>query len=63
MRVAYPLSIISEKVRALKRNRDERKLSILLPEQVLLFAMDIAGRILVLESGNSVHEALLTSNK
>ena len=50
-------SIIREMARVLKRIRDERKLSILVSEQVLSFAMDIADRVLVLENGNIVHEA------
>ena len=50
-------SIIREMARVLKRIRDERQLSILVSEQVLSFAMDIADRILVLENGRIVHEA------
>jgi urea transport system ATP-binding protein len=50
-------SIIREMGRVLKRIRDERQLSILVSEQVLSFAMDIADRVLVLENGIFVHEA------
>ena len=50
-------SIIQELGRTLKRIRDERGLSIVVSEQVLTFALDIADRILVLEGGRIVHEA------
>lgn len=50
-------SIIREMGRVLKRIRDERQLAILVSEQVLSFAMDIADRVLVLENGQFVHEA------
>lgn len=50
-------SIIREMARVLKQIRDERQLSILVSEQVLSFAMDIADRVLVLENGHFVHEA------
>ncbi|MFK8082657.1 MAG: urea ABC transporter ATP-binding subunit UrtE [Granulosicoccus sp.] len=50
-------SIIRDMARVLKRIRDERQLSILVSEQVLSFAMDIADRVLVLENGQIVHEA------
>lgn len=50
-------SIIREMARVLKRIRDERQLSILVSEQVLSFALDIADRVLVIENGNLVHEA------
>jgi urea transport system ATP-binding protein len=49
-------SIIRDMARTLKRIRDERGLSILVSEQVLSFALDIADRILVLENGEIVHE-------
>jgi urea transport system ATP-binding protein len=49
-------SIILELGRTLKRIRDERGLSILVSEQVLSFALDIADRILVIEGGRIVHE-------
>jgi len=44
-------SIIREMARTLKRIRDERGLSILVSEQVLSFALDIADRVLVIENG------------
>jgi len=50
-------SIILELGRTLKRIRDERNLSIVVSEQVLAFALEIADRILVLEGGRIVHEA------
>jgi urea transport system ATP-binding protein len=49
-------SIIRDMARTLKRIRDQRGLSILVSEQVLSFALDIADRILVLENGEIVHE-------
>jgi urea transport system ATP-binding protein len=49
-------SIIREMGRTLKRIRDERGLAILVSEQVLSFALDIADRILVIENGAIVHE-------
>ena len=50
-------SIIREMARTLKRIRDERGLSIVVSEQVLSFALDIADRVLVLENGEVVHDA------
>ena len=50
-------SIIREMARTLKRIRDERGLSILVSEQVLSFALDVADRVVVIENGNLVHEA------
>ena len=47
-------SIIREMARTLKRIRDERGLSIIVSEQVLSFALEIADRILVLEKGDIV---------
>ncbi|MBS7701242.1 urea ABC transporter ATP-binding subunit UrtE [Chelatococcus sp. YT9] len=49
-------SIIRDMARTLKRIRDERGLSIIVSEQVLSFALDIADRILVIENGEIVHE-------
>ncbi|MDT2024566.1 urea ABC transporter ATP-binding subunit UrtE [Methylocella sp. CPCC 101449] len=49
-------SIIREMARTLKRIRDEKGLSIIVSEQVLSFALDIADRVLVLENGEIVHE-------
>ncbi|WP_340151491.1 urea ABC transporter ATP-binding subunit UrtE [uncultured Sneathiella sp.] len=50
-------SIIREMARTLRRIRDERGLSIIVSEQVLSFALDVADRVLVLENGEFVHEA------
>lgn len=49
-------SIIREMARTLKKIRDTRGLSIVVSEQVLSFALDIADRIIVLEKGQIVHE-------
>ncbi|WP_375464559.1 urea ABC transporter ATP-binding subunit UrtE [uncultured Methylobacterium sp.] len=51
-------SIIREMGRTLKRIRDERGLSIVVSEQVLSFALDVADRVLVMENGEIVHESL-----
>jgi urea transport system ATP-binding protein len=50
-------SIVQDLARTLKRIRDERNLSIIVSEQVLSFALEIADRILVLEGGRIVHQA------
>jgi urea transport system ATP-binding protein len=47
-------SIIKEMARTLKRIRDERGLSIIVSEQVLSFALDVADRVLVIENGEIV---------
>jgi len=49
-------SIIREMARVLRRIRDERGLSIVVSEQVLSFALDVADRVLVLENGRLVHD-------
>lgn len=49
-------SIIRDMARTLKRIRDEIGLSIVVSEQVLSFALDIADRILVIEKGEIVKE-------
>ena len=49
-------SIIREMARTLRRIRDEHGLAILVSEQVLSFALDVADRILVIEKGNIVHD-------
>ena len=49
-------SIIREMGRTLKTIRDARGLSIVVSEQVLSFALDIADRVLVIENGAIVHE-------
>ena len=51
-------SIIREMGRTLKAIRDARGLSIVVSEQVLSFALDVADRVLVMENGEIVHEAL-----
>ncbi|KAB1072612.1 urea ABC transporter ATP-binding subunit UrtE [Methylobacterium planeticum] len=51
-------SIIREMGRTLKKIRDERGLSIVVSEQVLSFALDVADRVLVIENGSIVHESL-----
>ncbi len=50
-------SIIREMADVLKKIRDDRGLSIVVSEQVLSFALDVADRVLVLEKGSFVHEA------
>lgn len=54
-------SIIREIGRTLKQIRDQRGLSIVVSEQVLSFALDIADRILVIEKGEIVHEEIRSS--
>ena len=54
-------SIIRDMARTLKRIRDERGLSILVSEQVLSFALDVADRVVVIENGNLVHEEAVGS--
>lgn len=49
-------SIIREMATTLKKIRDQRGLSIIVSEQVLSFALDIADRILVIEKGEIVAE-------
>jgi len=49
-------SIIHDMARTLKHIRDEIGLSIIVSEQVLSFALDIADRILVIEKGEIVRE-------
>ena len=50
-------SIIREMGRTLKKIRDARGLSIVVSEQVLSFALDVADRVIVMENGSIVHEA------
>lgn len=47
-------SIIKEMARTLKQIRTQRGLTIIVSEQVLSFALDMADRILVIEKGNIV---------
>lgn len=49
-------SIIKEIAQTLKEIRDQRGLTIVVTEQVLSFALDVADRILVVEKGKIVHE-------
>ena len=49
-------SIIREMARTLRRIRDEKGLAIVVSEQVLSFALDIADRVLVIENGELVHD-------
>ncbi|MGH1472560.1 MAG: urea ABC transporter ATP-binding subunit UrtE [Cellvibrionaceae bacterium] len=51
-------SIIKEMAKTLKEIRDQRNLSIIVSEQVLSFALDIADRIIVIEKGKIVHDEL-----
>ena len=50
-------SIIKEMARTLKKIRDQRGLSIVVSEQVLSFALDVADRVLVIENGEIVDDA------
>jgi urea transport system ATP-binding protein len=50
-------SIIKDIARALNEIRKQREISILVSEQVLSFAMDVADRLLVIEGGRFVHES------
>ncbi|MCA8884878.1 MAG: ATP-binding cassette domain-containing protein, partial [Rhodobacteraceae bacterium] len=50
-------SIIREMARTLRRIRDDRGLTIVVSEQVLSFALDVADRVLVLEKGTFVHDS------
>ncbi len=49
-------SIIKDMARTLKKIRDQKNLSIIVSEQVLSFALDIADRIIVIEKGKIVHD-------
>ncbi|MCX8999885.1 urea ABC transporter ATP-binding subunit UrtE [Rhizobiaceae bacterium BDR2-2] len=50
-------SIIKDMAKTLCRIRDEIGLTILVSEQVLSFALDMADRVLVIEKGAIVHES------
>ena len=50
-------SIIRDMARTLRKIRDEKGLTIVVSEQVLSFALDVADRVLVMESGRFVHES------
>jgi urea transport system ATP-binding protein len=49
-------SIIKDIAKALNEIRKMRKITIVLSEQVLSFAMDVADRLFVIEGGRLVHE-------
>lgn len=49
-------SIIKEMAQTLKEIRDSIGLSIIVSEQVLSFALDIADRIIVIEKGKIIHD-------
>lgn len=51
-------SIIKDIARSLKEIRDMKGLTIVVSEQVLSFALDVADRILVIDRGRLVHECL-----
>lgn len=50
-------SIIRDMARTLRQIRDQKGLSIIVSEQVLSFALDVADRVMVLENGNFVHDS------
>ncbi len=49
-------SIIKDMARTLNRLKQERQFALIVSEQVLSFALDVADRFLILESGRFVHE-------
>lgn len=50
-------SIIREMARTLRKIRDRKGLSIIVSEQVLSFALDVADRVMVIENGTFVHDS------
>lgn len=50
-------SIIKDMARTLNKIKELRNLTIIVSEQVLSFALDVADRVLVMESGKLVHES------
>lgn len=50
-------SIIREMARTLRQIRDQKGLSIIVSEQVLSFALDVADRVMVIENGTFVHDS------
>ena len=50
-------SMIRDMARTLRKIRDRKGLSIVVSEQVLSFALDVADRVMVLENGNFVHDS------
>lgn len=50
-------SIIREMARTLRKIRDQKGLTIVVSEQVLSFALDVADRVIVIENGTFVHDS------
>ncbi|WP_424965202.1 MULTISPECIES: urea ABC transporter ATP-binding subunit UrtE [unclassified Dinoroseobacter] len=50
-------SIIREMARTLRKIRDQKGLTIIVSEQVLSFALDVADRVIVIENGTFVHDS------
>jgi urea transport system ATP-binding protein len=50
-------SIIKDIARALNEIRKRREITIVVSEQVLSFALDVADRLFVIEGGRLVHES------
>jgi len=50
-------SIIRDMARTLRQIRDQKGLSIVVSEQVLSFALDVADRVMVIENGRFVHDS------
>lgn len=50
-------SIIREMACTLRQIRDEKGLSIVVSEQVMSFALDVADRVIVIENGNFVYDS------
>lgn len=50
-------SIIREMARTLRKIRDDKGLTIIVSEQVLSFALDVADRVMVIENGAFVHDS------
>lgn len=50
-------SIIREMARTLRKIRDQKGLTIIVSEQVLSFALDVADRVMVIENGTFVHDS------
>jgi urea transport system ATP-binding protein len=53
-------SIIKDIARALNRLKAERGFSLVVSEQALSFALDVADRVLIVEKGEFIHEARRT---
>lgn len=50
-------SIIKDMAKTLREIRDKKGLSIVVSEQVLSFALDVADRVMVIENGEFVHDS------